>query len=144
MTAAGTTSYSRDFYVYSTLTNKGFAAPGSYVQLQLPNAIFYGVRGARIYTADGRSHFYDAREIHHDPGFRYWDVATGESIYGHPRVIRWHVRYTATDCPTARLNLQASYRNAGATVLEDTTSLPFPCQRPKTYLPFIIKQPVVY
>ena len=42
---AGESSYSRDFYVYSTLTNKGFAAPDSFVQLQLPNAIDYGVRG---------------------------------------------------------------------------------------------------
>jgi hypothetical protein len=138
---AGASSGSRDFYLYSTLTNNGFAAPGSYVQLQLPNAILYGVQGARIYTADGRSHFYDATELHHDAGFRTWDVATGETISGFPRVIRWHLRYAGTDCPTAQINLQAHYRDAGATVLGDSASVPFSCGQTTTttYLPLIIK-----
>lgn len=138
---AGGSSSSRDFYLYSTLTNNGFAAPGSYVQLQLPNAIDYGVRGARIYTADGRSHFYSATELHHDPGFRYWDVATGEAIKGVPRVIRWHVRYSWTDCPAAQLKIQAHYRNAGATILGASTGVPFSCGSTKTttYLPLIVK-----
>jgi subtilisin family serine protease len=136
---AGESLGQKDFYLYSTLTNNGFAAPGSYVQLQLPNAIDYGIRGARIYTADGRSHFYDATQLHHDPGFRYWDVATGEAISGVPRVIRWHVRYAGTDCPSARITLQAHYRNAGTTVLGDSASVPFSCGSTTTYLPFIIK-----
>ena len=135
---AGGSSSSRDFYLYSTVTNNGFAAPGSYVQLQLPNAILYGVKGARIYTADGRSHFYDATKLHHDQGFRNWDVATGETIHGFPRLIRWHLRYAGTDCPSAQINLQAYYRNAGDTVLEHSASVPFSCQQ-TTYLPLIIK-----
>ncbi|GIK40877.1 MAG: hypothetical protein BroJett011_47100 [Chloroflexota bacterium] len=143
MSAAGGAGYSQDFYVYSTLTNNGFAAPGSYAQLQLPNAIDYGVKGARIYTADGRSHFYSATELHHDPGFRNWDVATGEVIKGFPRIIRWHVRYAFTGCPPARLNLLAYYRNAGTTVSSGSASVPFPCQSPtqqsKIFLPLIIK-----
>jgi hypothetical protein len=143
MSAAGSTAHSQDFYVYSTLTNNGFAAPGSYVQLQLPNAIFYGVQGARIYTNDGRSHFYDATQLHHDPGFRYWDVATGETISGFPRVIRWHIRYNVAGCPAAQINLQAFYRDAGTTVSAGSASVPFPCQSPtqqsKIFLPLIIK-----
>jgi hypothetical protein len=135
---AGGSSSSRDFYLYSTITNNGFAAPGSFVQLQLPNAIAYGVRGARIYTTDGRSHFYDATELHHDAGFRNWDVATGETINGFPRVIRWHIRYAGTDCPSAQINIEAYYRDAGTTVLGDAASVPFSCQQ-TTYLPLIIK-----
>lgn len=138
ISAAGESLGSRDFYLYSTLTNSGFAAPGSYVQLQLPNAIAYGVRGARIYTADGRSHFYSATELHHDPGFRTWDVATGETISGFPRIIRWHVRYAGTDCPAAQIILQAHYRDAETTVLGDSTGVPFFCGS-TTYLPLITK-----
>jgi hypothetical protein len=136
--AAGGSASSRDFYLYSTLTNNGFAAPGSYVQLRLPNAIFYGVQGARIYTNDGRSHFYDATQLHHDPGFRNWDVAVGETISGFPRVIRWHIRYAGTDCPAAQINLQAYYRDAGTTVAGNSANIPFSCRR-ATYLPLIIK-----
>ncbi len=143
MSTAGGTPHSQDFYVYSTLTNNGFAAPGSYAQLQLPNAIFYGVKGARIYTNDGRSHFYDATELHHDAGFRNWDVAVGETIKGFPRVIRWVVRYNVTGCPPAQINLQAFYRDAGTTVSSGSASVPFPCQAPtqqsKIFLPLIIK-----
>lgn len=88
ISAAGGNSGNRDFYVYSTLTNNGFAAPGSYVQLQLPNTIFYGVRGARIYTADGQSRFYNSSVLNHDAGFKNWYVATGETISGIPRIVR--------------------------------------------------------
>jgi subtilisin family serine protease len=137
--AAGGSSSSRDFYLYSILTNNGFAAPGSFVQLQLPNAIDYEVRGARIYTSDGRSHFYSATELHHDQDFRNWDVATGESISGFPKVIRWHVRYAGADCPAAQITLQAHYRDAGATVLGNSTSVSFSCRQSTTYLPLIIK-----
>ena len=135
----GENSNSRDFYLYSALTNNGFAAPGSYVQLQLPNTSLYEVQGARIYTADGRSHFYDSAELHHDEGSSYWDVTTGETISGFPRVVRWLLRYAGTDCPTAKINLQAYYRDAGATVLGDSASVPFSCQPATVYLPLIIK-----
>jgi hypothetical protein len=111
------------------------------VQLQLPNAILYGVKGARIYTADGKSHFYAATELHHDAGFRNWDVATGEVIKGAPRLVRWHIRYGGTDCPAAQIKIQAHYRNAGATVLANSASVPFSCGSTKTttYLPLIVK-----
>jgi hypothetical protein len=139
LTSSAAESFSGgDFYLYSVLTNNGFAAPGSYVQLQLPDPNLFSVEGARIYTNDGRSHFYDNSELHYDEGGRYWHVATGEIISGYPRVVRWHLKYAGIGCPSAQFDLQAYYRNAGATALGDSANVTFSC-RQTTYLPLIIK-----
>ncbi|MFO7539366.1 MAG: S8 family serine peptidase, partial [Chloroflexota bacterium] len=81
------------FYLYTTINNSGFAAPGAYVRLQLPSTSLFTVEGARIYTRDGRSHYYPAAELHSDGGGTYWRASVGESITNHPRVVRWFIRY---------------------------------------------------
>jgi hypothetical protein len=87
------------FYLYTTISNSGFAAPGSYVRLQLPSTTLFTVEGARIYTRDGRSHYYPAAELHNDVGGTYWRAAVGETIANHPRVVRWFIRYNGpTGC----------------------------------------------
>ncbi|MFN8453727.1 MAG: hypothetical protein U0401_03500 [Anaerolineae bacterium] len=136
------TPHSQDFYVYST-DQQRFCRSGQLCAVTATQRHFLWVQGARIFTNDGRSHFYDATQLHHDAGFRNWDVAIGETIKGFPRVIRWHIRYNVAGCPPAQINLQAFYRNAGATVSAGSASVPFPCQLPtqqsKIFLPFIIK-----
>ncbi len=90
------------FFLYTTLTNSGFAAPGSYVRLQLPSATLFTVVGARIYTRDGRTHYYSSSDLHNDGGGLYWRAAVGEAITNHPRVVRWFIRYNgAVGCPEA-------------------------------------------
>jgi hypothetical protein len=127
-----------NFFLYSTIANSGFAAPGSYVRLQLPNTSLFTVEGARIYTNDGRSHYYDSSELQNSGAGAYWRVATGETISGYPRLVRWFLRYSGTTCTSAPFGVQAYYRNAGATILEDSKSVTFSsCYQ--TYLPLVIK-----
>lgn len=133
--AAGTNG--GQFYLYSVVANSGFAAPGSYVRLALPNTGLFTLEGARIYTNDGRSHYYDDSELRSEGGGK-WSVATGETISGFPRLVRWYLRYTGTECTSAPLEIQAYYRKAGETILADTQNVTFAsCAR--AYLPLIIK-----
>jgi hypothetical protein len=106
------------FYLYTTINNSGFAAPGAYVRLQLPSTSLFTVEGARIYTRDGRSHYYDDAELHNDGGGLYWRASVGESIANHPRVVRWFVRYngpSGVTCPSVNRVFQAIpyFRNNG-------------------------------
>ncbi|MEM7343416.1 MAG: S8 family serine peptidase [Chloroflexota bacterium] len=126
------------FFLYTTMANSGFAAPGSYVQLKLPDTTNFSVGGARIYTSDGRSYYYPATSLHNDGGGQYWRAATGQTISGFPVTVRWFLTYSGTSCETAQFEVQAYYRSAGATTLEDTqTASHDPCE--STYLPAIIK-----
>ncbi|MBK7915189.1 MAG: S8 family serine peptidase [Chloroflexi bacterium] len=81
------------FYLYTTLSNSGFAAPGSYVRLQVPSTTSFTVEGARVYTDDGRSHYYNDTELMTDGGGLYWRVAVGETIANHARVVRWFIQF---------------------------------------------------
>lgn len=127
------------FFLYSTIANSGFAAPGSYVRLQLPSTSLFEVEGARIYTNDGRSHFYDSSDLHNDGAGVYWYVATGETISGYPRLVRWLLRYSGTTCISAPYGVRAYYRSAGATILENSKSVTFSSCYHQTYVPLIIK-----
>lgn len=98
------------FYLYTTINNSGFAAPGVYVRLQLPSTTLFTVEGARIYTRDDRSHYYDDAELHNDGGGQYWRASVGESIANHPRVVRWFIRYNGpagVSCPAVVRTFQA-------------------------------------
>jgi hypothetical protein len=90
----------QDFYIYTTLTNAGSTAPGSYVRLAVPPG--FSVDGAQVYTADGRSRYYAASELY-TTGDGYWHVATGHAIAGHPRLVRWLVRVEASTTAGAYL-----------------------------------------
>jgi serine protease AprX len=140
--ATGTTN--GNFYLYSTIANSGFAAPGSYVRLALPNTGLFALEGARIYTNDGRSHYYDDSELHSEGGGKYWSVATGETISGHPRLVRWFLKYSGAGCVPVPFEIQAYYRKAEATLFEDTKNVIFsPCSpqitNSRLYLPVAIK-----
>jgi len=130
------------FYLYTTISNAGFAAPGSYVRLQLPSTTDFTVQGARIYTDDGRSHYYDDTELMNDGGGTYWRVAVGETIANHARVVRWFIQYNGSVCPANNGIFQAIayYRDAGATTFGDANDVHFmttACQY--SYLPSVIK-----
>lgn len=97
------------FYLYTTINNSGFAAPGAYLRLQLPSTSLFTVEGARIYTRDDRSHYYPAAELHNDGGGLYWRASVGESIANHPRVVRWFIRYNGPagiSCPVVNRTFQ--------------------------------------
>lgn len=118
------------FYLYSTISNSGFAAPGSYVRLQLPSTSLFTVQGARIYTRDDRSHYYSADQLHNDGGGFYWRVSVGESIANHPRLVRWFIRYDgpdATSCPVNRytFNATAYFRDNGGLATGGNSSVTF-------------------
>jgi hypothetical protein len=118
------------FYLYSTITNSGFAAPGSYVRLQLPSTSLFTAVGARIYTRDGRSHYYSASELHNDVGGLYWRAAVGESIANHPRLVRWFIRYTGPaldSCPEQRATFTVNpyFRDNGGLALGSGSSVSF-------------------
>jgi subtilisin family serine protease len=132
------------FYLYSAIANDGFAAPGSYVRLRLPNTTDYSVEGARIYTRDGRSHYYDDSELYNTSSGQYWRVALGEAISGYPRIVRWFLRCTAANCTASSFETQAYFRNAGSTSAAVTDNVTFSqctaAEMPfSTYLPIILK-----
>ncbi|MCB8984659.1 MAG: S8 family serine peptidase [Ardenticatenaceae bacterium] len=130
------------FYLYTTLSNSGFAAPGSYVRLQLPSTTDFTVEGARIYTDDGRSHYYDDTELMNDGGGTYWRVAVGETIANHARVVRWFIRYNGPTltCPpsVSTFGTDAYFRDAGLLQFSDSATVQFESSA-CNYLPAIIK-----
>lgn len=130
------------FYLYTTISETGFAAPGSYVRLALPSVTDFAVEGARIYTDDGRSHYYDDTELMNDGGGIYWRTAVGEAIANHARLVRWFVRYNnpATySCPnTAVFQTDAYFRDAGALQFGDSAAAVF-VNNWCAYLPSILK-----
>jgi subtilisin family serine protease len=78
------------FYLHQYLSNSGFPASGSYARLYVPSG--FTVKGVRIYTADGHSHWYDDSEIYHPSGSSYWRVAVGEVMSGYTRHVRWFIQ----------------------------------------------------
>ncbi|MCB0192945.1 MAG: S8 family serine peptidase [Anaerolineae bacterium] len=78
------------FYLHQYIPNSGFAAGGAYTRLNIPTG--FTVKGVRVYTADGHSHWYAASEIYHPSGSSYWRVATGEVISGYTRHVRWFIQ----------------------------------------------------
>ncbi len=141
--AAGTFS-GGTFYLYTTLSNAGFAAPGSYVRLGLPSTTLFTVEGARIYTDDGRSHYYESPELMNDVGGLYWRVAVGETIAGHPRLVRWFIRYNGslTTCPQPAPNdfeAIAYFRDAGSLQQGQVVNVPFLTTACNVNLPSILK-----
>ncbi len=134
-------AFDDSFYLYSTISNSGFAAPGAYVRLQLPSTTLFTVQGARIYTGDGRSHYYSASELHNDVGGLYWRAAVGEAIAGHPRVVRWFVRYNGpATCQTGGRTFTASSwsRDNGTLVSGSSSNVTF-YQGCNNYLPMTQK-----
>ena len=120
------------FFLYQSIHNSGFAAAGSYIRLQLPSTALFTLEGARIYTADGRSRYYSSDEIHFDGGGLFWRAATGETIAGHPRVVRWFIRYEGPllECNPYPLTGSSYYRLAGALGLGGVSQAyfwPVPC-----------------
>jgi len=104
-----------NFFLYQTIQNSGFAAGGSYIRMQLPSTTLFTVEGARIYTRDGRSHYYSASELHNDLGGLFWRVAVGESIANHPRLVRWFISYNGPlECQPQSMVGNAYSRLAGA------------------------------
>ncbi|MBK8985834.1 MAG: S8 family serine peptidase [Chloroflexi bacterium] len=127
------------FYLYTTISNSGFAAPGSYVRLQLPSTTLFTVEGARIYTRDGRSHYYDDAELHNDGGGSFWRVAVGESIANHPRLVRWFIRYNGATCSASRtFNAAAFFRDNGGLGSGGSSSVTF-TKALCNYLPMLRK-----
>jgi hypothetical protein len=132
---------SNTFFLYTTLSNTGFAAPGSYVRLQLPSTSLFTVEGARIYTRDGRSHYYSSSDLHNDVGGLYWRAAVGEAIANHPRVVRWFIRYNGVvGCPEAPQTFTASawFRDDGGLVTGGTSRSAFRSAA-CSYLPVVIR-----
>jgi hypothetical protein len=115
------------FYLYTTINNSGFAAPGAYVRLQLPSTSLFTVEGARIYTRDGRSHYYDDAELHNDVGGLYWRVSVGESIANHPRLVRWFIRYNGANTCQSRYTFNAGsyFRDNGGLATGGSSSVTF-------------------
>ena len=131
------------FYLYTTISNAGFAAPGSYVRLQIPSTTDFKVEGARIYTDDVRSHYYDDTELMNDGGGIYWRVAVGETIANHARLVRWFIQFngptTTPTCPNGGwLGTQAYFRDAGALQFADSTDVYFEAND-CNYLPSIVR-----
>jgi hypothetical protein len=121
-------TFDNSFYLYSTISNSGFAAPGAYVRLQLPSTTLFTVQGARIYTADGRSHYYSASELHNDVAGLYWRAAVGEAIANHPRVVRWFIRHNgAATCPGINQTFTANayFRDNGGLAVGGSSSSAF-------------------
>jgi serine protease AprX len=127
-------------YLYTTLANSGFAAPGSYVRLQIPSTSLFTVEGARIYLADGRSYYYNASHLHNDVGGLYWRAAVGETIAGYPRVVRWFIRYNGptSDCTDVHNFLANAYsRDNGGLAIGGTDSAQFIPALCRNYLPLL-------
>jgi hypothetical protein len=126
-----------NFYLYTTMENSGFAAPGSYVRLQIPSTSLFTVEGARIYLADGRSYYYSAANLHNDVGGLYWRAAVGETIAGYPRVVRWFISYNGpAACSSHTFSSNAYFRDNGGLAVgggRQTSFLPQVCN----YLPLI-------
>ena len=85
-------------YLYTTITNSGSAAPGSYARLFVSAG--FSLEGARAYTADGRSYYYAAAEIY-STGDGFWHVATGQIVAGRPRLVRWAIHVDDSTMPGA-------------------------------------------
>jgi hypothetical protein len=131
-----------NFYLYTTLANSGFAAPGSYVRLQLPSASLFTVEGVRLYMADGRSYYYNASHLHNDGGGVWWRAAVGETITGYPRVARWFMSYNGSggDCREARtFSAIAYFRDNGALAVGGGDTARFIPAACKLYLPGLMR-----
>jgi hypothetical protein len=129
-------------YLYTTLENSGFAAPGSYVRLQIPSTSLFTVQGARIYLADGRSYYYNASHLHNDVGELYWRAAVGETIAGYPRVVRWFISYhqSDSDCTDDRsFGANAYFRHNGGLAVGGTDTAHFVPDFCRAHLPMITR-----
>lgn len=134
------TILSNNFYLYTTIENSGFAAPGSFARLQLPSTTLFTVEGARIYLADGRSHYYTAAQLHNDVGGLFWRAAVGEAIADYPRVVRWFIRYngSADDCTGSRtFEARAYFRDNGGLAVGGIDSARFVPAYCQNHLPLI-------
>jgi hypothetical protein len=100
------------FYLYSTVANAGITAGGSYIRMRPPAG--FVVNGARIYTQDGREHYYPIADLF-DAGDGHYRVATGSVIGGAPRVVRWFITAPPGIARGRHaFNTVAFYSNAGA------------------------------
>ncbi len=97
------------FYLHQYTSNSGFAAGGSYNRLFVPSG--FTVKGVRIYTADGHSHWYDASKLYHPAGTSYWRVAIGEVVSGYTRHTRWYIQADSTLPTGTDLGLAATDYN---------------------------------
>jgi len=132
------------FYLYTTISNAGFAAPGSYVRLHIPSTADFTVEGARIYTDDGRSHYYDDTELMNDTAGTYWRVAVGETIANHARLVRWYIRYNRAlnVCPQSGdndLEVASYFRDKGATQTGGSDTAALLTTACNVYLPTALK-----
>lgn len=125
-----------NLFYYTTVSNSGTAAGGTYIRVSIPSSLT--LLGARVYTDDGRSHYYDDSELYFANG--YWRIATGSLIAGSPRLVRWFVQVNNTSSPGSyNLYANAYHRLSGNLVASNNSRLT-PVNVPGVYLPFIEKQ----
>jgi hypothetical protein len=100
----------QSFYYYTVLTNTGNTAAGSFIRLFPPSR--FTLEGARLYTGDGRSRFLAAADLYRNVG--YYHIATGATIAGAPRLVRWEFRVNGDALlGSYALSATAAFRVAG-------------------------------
>jgi subtilisin family serine protease len=128
-----------EFYLHQYVSNSGYTAGGSYAQLQVPEG--FTVRGATLFTQDGREHWYDASELYHPAGDPdKWCVAVGETLAGFERHVRWYIGIDdGTVCGAYPFASTAYWRESGVQQASSTvvTQVPVTCHA--VYLPLVLR-----
>jgi len=128
-----------EFYFHQFVSNNGYTAGGSYAQLQVPEG--FTVRGATLFTQDGREHWYDAGELYHPANEpENWYVAVGETLAGFERHVRWTIGIDeGTVCGAYPFASTAYWRESGAQQASSTVVTPVPVTCHAVYLPLVLK-----
>ena len=122
------------FFYYTTLSNSGNTAGGSYSRIRIPMG--FSLVGARLYSDDGRSHFYSSGDLYTDG--TYWRIATGALLNAHPRVVRWSIRVNRDTEPGHYwLDARGYYRQEGSFSFSPAVYTPVTVGPAMIYLPLI-------
>jgi hypothetical protein len=128
-----------ELYFHQYLSNSGYTAGGSYARLQVPEG--FTVRGATLFTQDGREHWYDDGELYHPvESPDEWYVAVGETLAGFERHVRWTLGIDeGTACGTYPFASTAHWREAGLQQSSSTVVTPVPVTCHAVYLPLVLR-----
>jgi hypothetical protein len=126
------------FYLHQYMPNGGFAVGGSYSRLYVPSG--FTVKGVRIYTADGHSHWYDDSKLYHPSGSSYWRVAIGEVMAAYTRHVRWYIQANVNLSPGTYNFYTVPYWREGGSLHSGTQKITTVwVGATNTYLPVIVK-----
>ncbi|MFN2241312.1 MAG: S8 family peptidase [Anaerolineae bacterium] len=128
-----------EFYLHQYVSNSGYTAGGSYARLQVPDG--FTVRGATLFTQDGREHWYGAGELYHPAATpNDWYMAAGETLAGFERHVRWTIGIDeGTVCGTYLFASTAYWREGGVQQASSTVVTPVPVTCHAVYLPLVLR-----